>query len=211
MTGCARRISRGTEEARRSDDDAERSAKERRFVKAIPVFGSESQLPASVGGLAFVHVEYFADPRLGVSIRYGKPTTAKADAYLYDLGLSDIPSDLGLQQVVEWFQHSCQDVMLAAERGLYLDFEVLASRYLHIPPGAPDPFCLWASFAYRQISGPGVFTGRRVSNLALRTDRGHINKVRYTYPEDAGEHGFAGFLGFVVEWTYLVQGARGRT
>lgn len=182
-------------------------------MRAIPLFGDESQLPAIIGGLAFEHVEYYPDPRLGVGIRYGTPTTAKVDAYLYDFGRADIPDDLRSPQVVEWFQEACQGVLVAAERGLYRDFEVLASQYLHLPPDAPDPFCLLASFAYRQVPGPDIpevtFAGRRVSNLALRTDRGYINKVRYTYPEDAGEAGFAGFLAFVAEWTEAVQQATG--
>jgi hypothetical protein len=116
--------------------------------------------------------------------------------------------------VVEWFQEACQGVTMAAERGLYRDFEVLASQYLHLQPDAPHPFCLWASFVFRQVPGPGIplvsFPGRCVSNMALRTDRGYINKVRYTYPEETAEDGFAGFLAFLAEWTEFVQQAPGQ-
>jgi hypothetical protein len=179
-------------------------------MNRVPVFGSEQHVPAIVGGLELECVEYFPDPKFGVGIRYGTPNTPKADVYLYDRGLSDIPDDLRSPQLIEWFQEACGAVMVMSERGQYRDFEVLASQHLHLPPDAPDPFCLWASFAYRQGPGPQVtFAGRRVSNLALRTDRGHINKVRYTYPEDAGEDGFAGFLAFLVEWTGFVQQASG--
>jgi hypothetical protein len=174
----------------------------------IPVFDLEDALPTNIAGLTLERIDYYPDPRLGVQIRYGTATTAKADAYLYDLGLSDIPNDLRSSQLVAWFREACQGVTMAAERGLYRDLETLTSQYLHLPPDAPEPFCLWASFLYSQAPGPDViFPGQRVSNIALRTDRGYINKVRYTFPEDAREKGYAGFLAFLVEWTGLVQQA----
>ena len=184
-------------------------------MKAIPLFADEPQLPTVVSDLTLEGVEYFPDSNLGVRIRYGTPTTAKVDVFLYDLGLADIPYDLRSPQVRKWFQESVQGVIFAAKQGLYVDFEVLASQYLHLPLDAPDPFCLWASFAYRQVPGKDIpmvsFAGRRVSNMALRTDRGYINKIRYTYPENAGEEGFAGFLAFLVEWHGHVQLAPGVT
>lgn len=98
------------------------------FRESNPLFGSEPQLPSVVGGLQIEQILYYPDPKLGISIRYGTPTTAKADAYLYDLGLSDILEHLRSQQVMEWFLEACQGVMEAAELGLYQDFEILASR-----------------------------------------------------------------------------------
>lgn len=190
-------------------------------VNAIPIFGSEGQIPASIAGLGLEGVERYPDPRLGVMIRYGIPPWVKADAYLYDMGLSDIPGDLESPQVIELFQESLRGVTMAAEQGIYRDFEVLQSGYITLPPDAPEPLCLCASFAYTQNAGasvPVVFPdrtdtpvisdiGRLVSHMAFRTDRGYINKVRFNYPEDAGEGGFAGFLNFLVEWTKLVQTA----
>lgn len=177
-------------------------------MRAIPLFGSERQLPGMIAGLAFEHVICYPDPKLGVSIRYGTPAIAKGEAYLYDYGLSDISDEIKSPRVLEWFQYACQAVTDAAEQGLYKDFEVLTSQYLHLPPDSTDPFCLWASFVYRQTPGPNVsYEGRRVSNLALRIDRGYINKVRYTHPEEAGEEGLTGFLAFLVEWTDLVSKA----
>lgn len=81
------------------------------------------------------------------------------------------------------------------------------------PPDAAGPLCLCASFAYSQNAGapvPVVFpgridtpiindVGRLVSHMALRTDRGYINKVRFNYLEDAGEGGFAGLLNYLGE------------
>lgn len=186
---------------------------------AIPVFGNENRLPARIGGLALESVDQYPDPNLGVMVRYGLPPLVKADAYLYDLGMSDIPEDLQSPLVVQFFEESLHGVTMAAEQGIYRDFEILGSGYLNLPPESPEPFCLGASFAYRQNSEapiPVVFpdksgvindVGRVVSHLALRIDRGYINKVRYNYPESAGEAGFAGFLGFIMEWTESVKTA----
>jgi hypothetical protein len=44
-----------------------------------------------------------------------------------------------------------------------------------------------------------------MSHLALRTDRGYINKVRFTYPESMEASAFPAFLTFLQEWTHAVQ------
>lgn len=188
-------------------------------MTAIPVFGTEDRLPARVAGLNLEGVEQYPDPRLGVMVRYGIPPLIKADAYLYDLGLTDIPDDLESPQVETLFEESLQGVTTAAEQGVYLDFELLGSGYIKLPPESPEPFFLGATFSYRQnpkASVPVVFpgtdgtvhdVGRIVSHMALRVDRGYINKVRFNHPEEAGDAGFTLFLGFVMEWTESVQAA----
>lgn len=175
-------------------------------MRHIPIFGDPASLPPEVAGLPFAGVEEYSEPGLGVGIRYGDARTAKADAYLYDLGLHSVPEDVRAAEVVGWFQEACQGVLMAAERGLYLDLQTEASQFLHLPPEAPDPFCLWGAFSYRQDPKAGAgFSGRRFSNLALRTDCGYINKVRYTYPEAAGEAGLRAFIAFLLAWTVLIQ------
>ena len=189
------------------------------MTNAIPVFGTEDRLPSRVAGLRLESVDQYPDPALGVMFRYGIPPVVKADAYLYDMGLSDIPEDLSSPLVVQLFEESLRGVTMVADQGAYLDFEILGSGYLNLPPESPEPFCLGASFAYRQNpkgpipivfpDKPGIINdvGRVVSHMALRTDRGYINKVRYNHPEDVGKAGFAGFLGFTMEWTQAVQRA----
>lgn len=147
-------------------------------------------------------------------IRYGIPPWVKADAYLYDMGLTDLSGDLESAQVIGLFEESLGSVAMAADQGLYRDFEILRTGYLSVPSDAPEPICLCASFAYRQnadapvpapLEGAVNDVGRLVSHLALRIDRGYINKIRFNYLEDAGEGGFTGFLNFLVEWTNLIQ------
>ena len=193
-------------------------AKRGHLVQAIPLFGSRENLPSVLAGLALESADPYPDPNLGAIIRYGIPPMVKADAYLYDLGMPSISDDLQSPQVIEFFQESLHSVAMAADQGLYLDFEMLGSGYLRIPEDAPEQFCLCASFAYRQnsqapvpptgIPGKGGVindVGRIASHMALRTDRGYINKVRFNYPEALGERGLGGFLRFLTEWTLLVQ------
>jgi hypothetical protein len=175
-------------------------------VSGVPVFGDELQLPRCLAGLDYAELTVYSDQRLGAQIRYTNASGLKADAYLHNLGLATMPADLRAEEVVEWFRDACAEVLSQGREGHYLDLQVLASRYLHIPETAPEPFCLWAAFNYRQAPGPQIaFEGRRMSHLALRTDRGYINKVRFTYPESMEASAFPAFLTFLQEWTHAVQ------
>jgi len=152
-------------------------------MKSIPLFEQEQSLPRQVGLLLYQDVIFFEDERLGVQIRYALPTGVKADIYLYDLGLTDIPSDIEAPIVQEYFKDACADVFAGAKRGILLDLELKTSQYLYLPGNAPTPMYLWASFVYRQAPGPSTsYEGMRCSHLALRTDKSYINKYRYTYP-----------------------------
>jgi hypothetical protein len=131
----------------------------------------------------------------------------KATTYLYNLGLENIPSDLKSGEVQAFYEQAYLDVLRTAACGLYLDLELNEPQLLYLSDDA-EPFCLCAEFAFRHAPESGVgFNGRCASHLALRTDGGFINKVRYTYPEsEAGSNdGTDRLLGFMVEWTVLVQ------
>lgn len=73
-------------------------------MQAIPLFGSRENLPPVLAGLALESAEAYPDPGLGAIIRFGIPPMVKADAYLYDLGMSSISDDLRSPQVIEFFQ-----------------------------------------------------------------------------------------------------------
>jgi len=177
-------------------------------MNRIPIFWTEESLPPVCGGLEFRGVETYDDPNLGVGIRYQGPFSLHADVFLYDLGLSEIPQDLHSKEVIQIYQDSLDSLFAAAEAGRYLELENISTQYLHVPLDAPEPFCLWGIFTYRQAKGDDVlFTGKQVSHMTLRTDHGFINKVRYTYPdsEDTEYEDFEGFLLFLLEWNDAVQ------
>jgi len=169
-------------------------------MNGIPLFQIEDAVPTELGKLAYAGHELYEDSRLGVRLRYERGIT-KADVYLYDLGLQSIPSDIRSDSVMEFFQQSCAEILSLADRGMYLDIETRASQYLHLPDHAPDPMYLWAAFYYRQTPHPFVANeGFRFSHILLRTDGGFINKVRYTYPENAIATSSEDMVSFLLDW-----------
>lgn len=177
-------------------------------MSPIPVFGVESSIPLKCGGLSFNSVNYYDDPRLGIGIRYNGPELIYADAYLYDLGLSFITNDITSPEVIQWFQEACHGILRHAEMGSYLNLENVDSQFLYFPKDDPQPFWHWASFIYNPARGPDIgFTGKLMSHIALRTDRGFINKVRFSYPytKEESEVGTRWFFAFLIDWTLAVQ------
>jgi hypothetical protein len=170
-------------------------------MNQIPIFGVEASLPHVCGGLSFREVGIFQDPHLGAAIRYEGSAGRRADAYLYNLGLSDIPNDLQSSDVQEFFQQAWEDILRVVEKTKKLDLEILKHEFLYLPEDAPDPFCILVAFTYLN------YTGRQISYLTLRIDRGFINKIRYTYPDIEGseEKQYHNFLVFLKEWTIAVQ------
>jgi hypothetical protein len=175
---------------------------------SIPIFVTESALPQSIGDLNFKNVEIYEDSRLGASVAYDMHDDVVADVYLYDFGINDIPNDVEAPEVLEYFQGAYHDLLRAADRGIYLNLQVRVSKYLHWPPTAVRPFCLWAAFSFSEEPSEAFPQGAQsVSHLALRTDRGHINKVRFTYPADPAteDQNFERFINFYTLWTAAVQ------
>jgi len=170
-------------------------------TNTIPIFGDESHLPESVAGLPFCGLTVYPDPKLGVVIGYGLPQIVSATSYLYDMGVAGIPEDLRSPDVVQFFEEAVHSVSGAAEQGLYMDFEILTTEYLHVPPYSTESW-LWAAFSYRE--NPNAKTeakpGKQVSYLALRTDEGYINKVRFTTDYGREAAAYVTFLRFLVSW-----------
>jgi hypothetical protein len=175
-------------------------------VRDIPIFGDKASVPSHIGGLRLEGIETYSDARLGTAFQFSGENV-EATTYLYNLGLTNIPSDLRSGEVVGFLEQAYLDVLRTAASGLYLDLELSEPQFLYLPDD-DRPFCLGAEFAFRHSPESGVgFTGRCASHLALRTDGRFINKVRYTYPEsEAGEADCsARLLAFMVEWTVFVQ------
>ena len=202
----------------------------------IPIFVNIEALPPRVGILWLEGVATYEDPSAGVCFRYRYPENndskpnndfddleiiaermggpkishrlIKADAYLYNLGLSEIPKDITSEAMVEIFHYACSDIAAVVEQGHYSLFEVMKTAMLSVPPSAPEPMWLWAAMRYRQVNQPPHFEDDqdRVSHLAVRSDGMFINKVRYTYPASIPANlAYADFLLFLFEWQYSVK------
>jgi len=177
-------------------------------MSPIPIFGVESSIPRECGGLLFSGFVYYDDPKWGVSFKYAGPANIHADTYLYDLGMPYITDDLQSPEVIRIFQQSCNEIFTKGTRGEYENLELINSEFLHIPKDNPDPFCLWASFTYNRAPDSDViYKGKQMSYIALRVDRGFINKVRFSYPhtEELSELGVLYFIDFLLKWILAVR------
>lgn len=177
------------------------SAAVEQATNTIPIFGDESHLPESVAGLPFCGLTVCPDPKLGVVIGYGLPQIVSVTSYLYDMGVAGIPEDLRSPDVVQFFEEAVHSVSSVAKRGLYVDFEILATEYLHVPPYSAESW-LWAAFSYVENPNekPDAKSVKQVSYLALRTDEGYINKVRFTTDYGREPAAYVTFLRFLVSW-----------
>jgi hypothetical protein len=60
----------------------------------IPIFRDERNLPKRVAGLDLSGVQHYPDPADGVGVTFKGPDTL-ATAYLYNLGLAEVPTPGG--------------------------------------------------------------------------------------------------------------------
>jgi len=177
-------------------------------MSPLPVFGVEASIPAQCAGLVYHSVNYYDDPRLGIGIRYDGPAYIHADTYLYNMGRPYITDDLMSPQVIHWFLEACDSITKHAEMEAYQNIEVLECRILNFPKDDPQPFWHYASFTYKRADEEGsIYTDPLISHIALRIDRGFINKVWFSYPNtvELSEVGIRGFFDFLIEWTLTVQ------
>lgn len=199
-------------------------------VSDIPIFDAVEALPPRIGLLWLADVEVFEDPRAGVCFRYRYPEKdshgpadldaiaerlggprpdlrlLKADVYLYNPGLPVVPADLMSDETVAILQQALAEVTFVAEQGHYQQFEIMSAGLLNVPPAAAESAWLWAAMRYRQTRGPLADDDQdRVSHLAVRTDGGYINKVRYTYTAAIpASRAYSDFLLFLFEWRHSI-------
>jgi hypothetical protein len=179
-------------------------------MKTIPIFVDKYNLPKHIDHLVLDDIEIYEQKVLGVKIRYHADNSsyggAKADIYLYDAGRSPLPQNIRSPDMLKLFQAAYSEIRVAAQLDIYENLEEMNAEFLHLPENAPEPMWLWAAFRYRQPPGRGsvTYTLDRVSHLALRTDRGYVNKVRYTYPGYIEEQEFSHYLQFLFEWQQIV-------
>jgi hypothetical protein len=175
-------------------------------MNSIPIFVEKDNLPSHVGHLVLGNINIYSEKAYGVSIHYYAGADIKADVYLYNLGISELPQNMKSSEMSELFQMSYSEIISAAQQGIYENLEVMTSRYLRLPGSNLEPKCwMWSAFRYKPASPQKISTFDLVSHLAMRIDRGFINKVRYTYSGHLEEQEFSHFLEFLVEWRQAVQ------
>lgn len=153
-------------------------------MKSIPLFGTEENVPAKVGALQHNRTETFDDPDLGVALRYLSPDGTTGDVFIYNLGIKGIPDEVRSPEVEEFFQRECAQMKLLAENGTYRDFQFLLADIMPFPDNQSQAMYHVAGFRYRREGSAHTLFD---SHLALRTERGFIIKVRYTYPHCTGQ------------------------
>lgn len=176
-------------------------------MNSIPIFVEKDNLPLRVGRLVLGDIDIYSEKAYGVRIHYYAGGDIKADIYLYNLGISELPQNMKSSEMSEIFQMSYSEIISAAQQGIYENLEVMISRYLRLPGSNLEPKCwMWSAFRYKHSASPHqTSTFDLVSHLAMRIDRGFINKVRYTYSGHLEEQEFSHFLEFLVEWRQAVQ------
>lgn len=181
-------------------------------MSTVPVFGSADHVPVKLGELDLIGVDHSPNPAHGVMFSYRHAAAAfKATTYIYDMGLSDIPDDLESPEVIGLFKHSMDAVRLSEQQGLIRDLKLVRSGLLKSFDRSESASYWHAEFRY--LSAHEVWS---TSHMALRIDRGYINKIRYSYPDpaanpdlpqDAADVFFYGFRLFCEQWIHSVQTA----
>ncbi len=152
-------------------------------MKSIPIFGTEANVPTTIGNLTYSLTQVFDEPGMGVALRYEADET-KGDIYLYNHGLAMIPDDIQSPEVQEVFRQECAKLIRLSELGYYKDLQMLTTDIWPTLDDPSLPMYYIAGFRYRHGSGVGDATERvYTSHLALRIDGGFFIKVRYTYPD----------------------------
>lgn len=180
-------------------------------MNTIPVFGVESSVPAMCALLSLTEIYSYDDPRMGVGFKYEGPDYIHADAYLYDLGLPHITDDIKSPEVISWFKIALAEIFKFVELGEYKNFTMAFSDFFFLEQNKSNPFCLLSSFIYEATitdasNGNNIICEmEQMSHLTLRTDRGFINKIRFSYPREVSHIGIKVFRAFLLDWTTAVQ------
>ena len=136
-------------------------------------------LNKTLGNLKFVERTDYEQKELGYSLRYQTKDLLKADVYVYDLGIRNLPDGIASPEIRKEMENAKGVLRELEKMGKYKNvkelgngerkFENLNTRFL------------WTRFSYEQSAGEGVaFTGARISETFLLAHRGRFLKVRIT-------------------------------
>jgi len=138
--------------------------------------------PDAIAQFAREEVREFPDRKLGVAIRYLAPGLAKADIFIYDLGIKGIQTGAASRVVRTQFEQTLRDIFRLEERGAYAEVALLSKSE---GPGLPqigELRLLHARFSYAERSEAGTVGPKLISHAFLTGYRGAFLKIRVTCP-----------------------------
>lgn len=129
-----------------------------------------------------------------------------ATNYLYEGEHGLVTKDTITQRVDHAFTAALHEIEDASRDGTYSDFEVLKYGGLSLSPDPDEMTWLWAALRYRILILEPDQQFDAISHVALRVDAGHLNKIRFTYPDTLKpEVGYRNFLRYLYEWKISID------
>jgi len=153
--------------------------------------------PDTIGKFMREGVHELPDRRLGVAIRYYVRKLAKADIFVYDLGMAGIGTGVASPLVRSQFEQMQRDVFRIQDRGDYVGVTLLGETGANELPRVGALSLLHARFSYAEKSAAGTVGPKLMSHAYITGFRGALFKLRITYPaalEDQGQKLTAEFL-----------------
>ena len=195
----------------------------------VPIFGDLSAVPPRVGKLWFTDHHSYGSPERGMRFSYrtmfvgpqvdpGKEGLRDyvlqhtsdpaagflniiATSFLYTGGDDPLPTDMASDEMGRIFLFAIDDIAEAGAEAGQSDVMMLASDALVIPSHKDDVTWLWAAFRFKNQEMEKDAHPYFMSHLAIRVDAGHVNRVRFTYPEILDpDVGYRNFLRYLYEW-----------
>ncbi len=145
--------------------------------------------PDAIAQFTRVEVQELSDQRLGVAIRYVVPGLAKADLFIFDLGMREIETGVASRLVISQFERMKRDIFTLQDRGLYSDVKSLGEPSDIELPRIGDLRLLHARPSYSERAPSGELKSKVFSHAYLTGYRNKFLKIRITYPVNAEEAG----------------------
>lgn len=121
--------------------------------------------------------------------------------FLFTMGDEPLPTDLNSEETQMLFMELVANSGQDGPEEAFSDIEVLKGGDLSLLPESDESTWLWWVMRYLYENQKSGVSKRFVSHLAMRVDAGHINLVRFIYPDLLNpEVGYRTLLRFLYEW-----------
>ncbi len=142
--------------------------------------------PKEIAGMSFRNLEEYDDPKAGYSLRYSV-REIKADIYVYDHGIPNIPNGYSSKIVKSEAASISRILKTMEERGYYKNLRHLGKG---IVPKQGQIRFVWNKFEFFQVSQDGVPETKKRTSIAFVTGfAGKFIKIRLTYMKNDAKTG----------------------